>query len=77
MGHTTNKGFWIPEKPLAPPQEEVLALPEPPKGRTTGRRPLKRQHKPPSAPRALKAGADREIKQETDQESQEEEVPLV
>ncbi len=79
MGHTTNKGFWIPEKPVAPPQEEFLALPEPSKGRNGGGRPLKK-HKAPSAPRVPKAGPGRqpkEIKQETDQESQDEEPPTV
>ena len=79
MGHTTNKGFWIPEKPVTPPQEEILALPEPPKGRGAGGRPLKK-HKAPAAPKVPK-GPSRQPKatklEETDQESQDEEPPMV
>lgn len=79
MGHTTNKGFWIPEKPVAPPQEELLALPEPPKGRGAGGRPLKK-HKAPAAPKVPK-GPGRQPKaiklEETDLESQDEEPPMV
>ena len=79
MGHTTTKGFWIPEKPVAPPQEEILALPEPPKGRGAGGRPPKK-HKAPAAPKAPK-GPGRQPKaiklEETDQESQDEEPPIV
>lgn len=77
MGHTTNKGFWIPEKPAALPQEEFLALPEPPKGRSAGGRPPKK-HKAPAAPKAPKPGRPaKEVKQETDVESQDEEPPTV
>ena len=79
MGHTTNKGFWIPEKPVALPQEEMLALPEPPRGRGAGGRPPKK-HRAPAAPKAAK-GPGRQPKaiklEETDQESQDEEPPVV
>ncbi|DBA76675.1 TPA: hypothetical protein ACH3X2_008711 [Trebouxia sp. C0005] len=78
MGHTTNKGFWIPEKPVALPQEEVLALPEPPKGRGAGGRPPKK-HRAPAAPKAPRGPGrqPRAIKlEETDQESQDEEPPV-
>ncbi|DBA81836.1 TPA: hypothetical protein ACH3X1_007555 [Trebouxia sp. C0004] len=78
MGHTTNKGFWIPEKPVALPQEEILALPEPLKGRGAGGRPPKK-HRAPAAPRVPK-GPGRQPKaiklEETDQESQDEEPPV-
>lgn len=79
MGHTTNKGFWIPEKPVALPQEEMLALPEPPRGRGAGGRPPKK-HRAPAAFKAPK-GPGRQPKaiklEETDQESQDEEPPVV
>ncbi len=79
MGHTTNKGFWIPEKPVALPQEEMLALPEPPRGRGAGGRPPKK-HRAPAAPKAPK-GPGRQPKaiklEETDQEFQDEEPPVV
>ena len=78
MGHTTNKGFWIPEKPSTPPPEELLALPEPQRGGrgTTGR--SSRKHpKPPAGPKPPRGGGrpPKEIKQETDQESQNEDEP--
>lgn len=81
MGHTTNKGFWIPEKPPTPPREEMLALPEPPRpsGRGSVGRASKRHHKLPAGPKPPRVnGAGRvpkEVKQETDQESQFEDEP--
>lgn len=82
MGQTTNKGFWIPEKPANPPQEEMPALPEAPRagGRGAFNRPSKRHPKLSAGPKPPR-GAGRlpkEIKQETDQESQQEdEAPEV
>lgn len=74
VGLTTNKGFWIPEKPLAPPVEALLALPDPGKPRA-----LKSQGRAAAAPRAPKRAANRqpkEVKQEFE-ELQEEEPPEV
>ena len=70
MGHTTNKGFWIPEKPLAPPAEALLALPEPAKPRA-----FKSHTRAPAAPKPRKRLTTRqpkEVKQEADEEVEEE-----
>ena len=78
MGHTTNKGFWIPEKPPTPPPQELLALPEPPRcGRASTGRPTKKHSKPPAGPKPPRGlgRPPKEIKQETDQESQVEDEP--
>lgn len=79
MGHTTNKGFWIPEKPSAPPPEEMLALPEAPRagGRGATGRPSRKHLKLPAGPKLPRGGGrlPKEIKQETDQESQHEDEP--
>ena len=79
MGHTTNKGFWIPEKPSTPPPEEMLALPEPPRagGRGSMGRPSKKHPKLPAGAKLPRGGGrlPKEIKQDTDQESQNEDEP--
>lgn len=69
MGHTTNKGFWIPEQPVAPLAEAVLALPEPARPR-----PVKSHTKSASAnrpSRRLTNRPPREIKQEAAEEIEE------
>ena len=79
MGHTTNKGFWIPEKPSTPPPGEMLALPEAPRagGRGATGRPSRKHPKLPAGPKLPRGGGrqPKEIKQETDQESQHEDEP--
>ena len=79
MGHTTNKGFWIPEKPPTPPAEEMLALPEAPRagGRGATGRPSRKHPRLPAGPKLPRGGGrqPKEIKQETDQESQHEDEP--
>lgn len=70
MGHTTNKGFWIPEKPLAPPAEALLALPE-----LARSRPLKPHSRAAAVPKPRKRLSSRppkEIKMETEEELDEE-----